>query len=164
MSTASNAAKTPISTPKINAVPRPDRNVATTGAAIPAAGALPFGQECLSSEKGELVELLPAVRDDTQDRQCYMVWAAMLVNMLDVSNIAVFVGRDVGKSEDHAAPVDLAGAQLASTRLQQDKSRMRDFIVRLQRRGRSFLSWDSQNPSEHCPPALHRDAYYRVWP
>jgi hypothetical protein len=46
-----------------------------------------------------------------------MIWAAMLVNMLGVSNTAVFVGRDVGKSEDHAAPVDLAGAQLASTRL-----------------------------------------------
>jgi hypothetical protein len=101
MSTASNAAKTPISTPKINVVPRPDRNVATTGAAIPAAGTPLFGQECLSSKKGELVELLPAVRDDTQDRQCYMVRAAMIVNMLDVSNIAVFVGRDVGKSEQH---------------------------------------------------------------
>ncbi|MDQ6753321.1 MAG: IS110 family transposase [Actinomycetota bacterium] len=55
--------------------------------------------------------------------------------MMDISNIAVVVGLDVGKSEHHAVAVDPAGTQLASSRLPQDESGLRDFIAGLQRRG-----------------------------
>lgn len=55
--------------------------------------------------------------------------------MVDISNIAVFVGLDVGKSEHHAVAVDPAGKKLASTRLPQDETGLSDFIAGLQRRG-----------------------------
>ena len=62
--------------------------------------------------------------------------------MFDISDIAVFIGLDVGKDEHHAVALDRAGKQLFSKPLPQDEAKLRALIEKYQQAGTVLLVVD----------------------
>jgi len=62
--------------------------------------------------------------------------------VFDISDIAVFIGLDVGKDEHHAVALDRAGKQLFSKPLPQDEAKLRALIEKYQQAGTVLLVVD----------------------
>ena len=75
---------------------------------------------------------------------------------LAVSDIAVWVGLDVGKSEHHACALDRDGKRLFDKPLPQDEATLRRLLTGMQTHGRVLLVVDQPNTIGALPVAVAR--------